>query len=171
MVVNSLALLLEEQTCANIPHLQSHCSSLSSIAILISRVRLRWVKKETKLFHPFCNQYFLFGPPSHDSWSNGSRTVNNRISTRRMELHEDPESKGWVIATAMPDPVFLEHPLSSWKTALAVALSGDNDLSSWIWESKWHVLNLNGAQIVCSCCQGWTWRRVVLSFSVCERQK
>ena len=58
--------------------------------------------------------------------------LQNRISTRRMEFHEDPESKGWVIATAMPDPVFLEHPLSSWKLALAVALSGDNDLSSWI---------------------------------------
>ena len=82
-----------------------------------------------------------------------------------MELHENPESKGWVIATAMPDPVFLEHPLSSWKPALALALSGDNDLSSWIRESKWHVLSLNGAQIVCSGCQGWTWRRVVLNFS------
>lgn len=54
-----------------------------------------------------------------------------------MELHENPESKGWVIATAMPDPVFLEHPLYSWKSALALALSGDNDLSSWIGESKW----------------------------------
>ena len=62
-----------------------------------------------------------------------------------MEVHEDPENQGWVIASAMPDPVFREHPLPSWKPTLALALLGAHDLSSW---------TTNGAQVVDSDCQG-----------------
>ena len=81
-VVNSLAPLFKKVTSANIPHLQSHFILRSSIAILISRVRSRWVKKESKLRHPFCNQYFFLALPPIPFGGGGTQPEQHKRNAR-----------------------------------------------------------------------------------------